>query len=212
MGDKWLTGPDIIRQTAEDVQIIRDRLKAAQDRQKSYADNRRKDLEFEVGDRVFLKLSPWKGVVRFGKRGKLRPRYIGPYEITQRVGAVAYQLALPTELSRVHDVFHVSMLRKYVADPSHILTPYQIPIHEDLTYVEEPVQVLDHRVQQLRNKTISFVKVLWRNHTVEEATWESEQQMHEQYPHLFLVLVSKFRGRNFFVRRVDCNDPKRIID
>ena len=101
MGDKWLIGPDIIRQTAADVQNIRDRLKAAQDRQKSYADTRRKDLEFEVGDWVFMKLSPWKGVVRFGKRGKLRPRYIGSYEITQRVGATAYQLALPIEMSRV---------------------------------------------------------------------------------------------------------------
>ena len=93
MSDKWLTGPEIIRQTAAGDQIIRDKLNAAQDRHKSYADTRRKDLEFGVGDQVFLKLSPWKGVVRFGKRGKLRPRYIGPYEITQRVGAVAYQLA-----------------------------------------------------------------------------------------------------------------------
>ena len=101
------------------------------------------------------------------------------------MGVVAYQLALRTEMSRVHDIFHISMLRKYVADPSHILTPYQLPIREDLTYVEEPVQVLDHRVQQLRNKTIPLVKVLWRNHTVEEATWESEQQMREQYSHLF---------------------------
>ena len=92
---------------------------------------------------------------------------------------------LPPELSRVHDVFHVSMLRKYVADPSHILTPYQLPIREDLTYIEEPVQLLDQRVQQLRNKTIPLVKVLGRNHTVEETTWESEQQMRGQYPHLF---------------------------
>ena len=124
-------------------------------------------------------------MVRFGKRGKLRPRYIGPYEITQRMGAIAYQLALPIEMSRVHDVFHVSMLRKYVADPSHVLTPYQLPIREDLTYIEEPVLVLDQRVQQLHNKTIPLVKVLWRNHTVEETTWESEQQMREQYSYLF---------------------------
>ena len=101
------------------------------------------------------------------------------------MGVVAYQLALPTEMSRVHDVFHVSMLRKYVANPSHILTPNQLPFREDLTYIEEPVQVLDQRVQQLRNKTIPLVKILWRNHTIEKATWESEQQMREQYPHLF---------------------------
>ena len=93
----------------------------AQDRQKSYADNQRKDLEFDVGDWVFLKLFPWKGVVHFGKRGKLTPRYIGPFEVTERVGPVAYRLALPMELSRIHDVFHVSMLRKYISNPSHIL-------------------------------------------------------------------------------------------
>ena len=104
----------------EKIKVVRDRLKAAQSRQKSYADVRMKDLEFQVGDWVFLKLSPWKGVVRFGKRGKLSPRNIGPYEIIERVGSLAYQLALPPELARIHNVFHVSMLRKYIADPSHV--------------------------------------------------------------------------------------------
>ena len=103
------------------VNIIRVRLKAAQDRQKSYADKRRKDLELEVEDQVFLKLSPWKGVVRFGKRGKLSPRYIGPFEIVERIGPVAYRLDLPKELSRVHNVFHISILRKYISDPSHVI-------------------------------------------------------------------------------------------
>jgi hypothetical protein len=138
-----------------------------------------------VGDQVFLKLSPWKGVVRFGKRGKLSPRYIGPYEITERVGPVAYRLRLPPELSRIHDVFHVSMLRKYVADPSHILQEQPISLKKDLTYEEEPVQLLDRREQVLRNKTISLVKVLWRSQQVEEATWEPEDQMRQRYPHLF---------------------------
>nr|XP_011462115.1 PREDICTED: uncharacterized protein LOC105350846 [Fragaria vesca subsp. vesca] len=154
-------------------------------RQKSYADVRRRDLEFQVGDWVFLKLSPWKGVVRFGKRGKLSPRYIDPYEIIERVGSLAYRLALPPELSRIHNVFHVSMLRKYIADPSHVLQEQPISLTRDLTYEEEPVQILDRKEQVLRNKTIPLVKVLWRSHQVEEATWESEEQMMQQYPYLF---------------------------
>ena len=121
------------------VNVIRDRLKAAQDWQKSYADKSRKDLEFEVEDRVFLKLSPWKGVVRFGKRGKLNPRYIGPFEIAERIGQVAYRLDLPEELSRVHSVFHISMLRKYISDPSHVLETPEIELRDDLSYEEQPV-------------------------------------------------------------------------
>ena len=103
------------------MKVVRDNLKIARDRQKSYADNRRRDLQFEIGDRVFLKISPWKGVLRFGRRGKMRPRYIRPYEIISIVGPIAYKLKLPPELSRIHDTFHVSMLRKYILDPSHVL-------------------------------------------------------------------------------------------
>ncbi|KAI5334174.1 hypothetical protein L3X38_024307 [Prunus dulcis] len=184
-GESRLDVTDDVEQTKEQVKIIRERLKTAQDRQKSYADNRRKDLQFKVGDWVFLKLSPWKGVVRFRKRGKLSPRYIGPYEVVERVGPVAYRLALPLDLSRLHDVFHVSMLRKYISDPSHVLEEQPIELKEDLTYVEQPVQILDRKMQVLRSREIPFVKVLWRSHTVEEATWEPEDQMREQYPYLF---------------------------
>ncbi|KAL6125247.1 hypothetical protein ACLB2K_073306 [Fragaria x ananassa] len=120
VGKKYTLDKLAVLYANEKIKVVRDRLKAAQSRQKSYADIRRKDLEFQVGDWVFLKLSPWKGVVRFGKRGKLSPRYIGPYEIIVRVGSLAYRLALPSELSRIHNVFHVSMLRKYIADPSHV--------------------------------------------------------------------------------------------
>ena len=134
---------------------------------------------------MFLKLSPWKGVMRFGKRGKLSPRYIGPYEITERIGPVAYRLALPPELSRVHDVFHVSMLRKYMPDPSHVLEYQPVELDEDLTYEEQPVQILDRKEQKLRSRSIPIVKVLWRSQTVEEATWEPEEQMRAQYPYLF---------------------------
>ena len=119
---------------------------------------------------VFLRISPWKGVLRFGKRGKLSPRYIGPYRIVERIGEVAYRLELPSDLDRIHDVFHVSMLRKYIPDHSHVLKEQPVEIQNNLTYEEEPVQILDRREQVLRNKTIPLVKVLWRSHTVEEAT------------------------------------------
>ena len=136
-----------------------------------------------------------KGVLRFGKRGKLSPRYIGPYRIIERIGEVAYRLELPSDFDRIHDVFHVSMFRNYIPDPSHVLTEQLVEIQENLTYEEEPVQILDRQEQVLRNKTIPLVKVLWRSHTVEEATWEHEEQMKRHYPHLFdagtNVLISR---------------------
>ena len=119
---------------------------------------------------VFLRISPWKGVLRFGKCGKLSPRYIRPYRIVERIGEVAYRLEFPSDLDRIHDVFHVYMLRKYKPDPSLILIEQPVEIQENLTYEEEPVQILDRLEQVLRNKTIPLVKVLWRSHTVEEAT------------------------------------------
>ena len=185
VGERKLVGSEIVQVTCDKIKVIRDRLKISQDRQKSYADNRRRDLKFEVGDMVFLRISPWKGVLRFGKRGKLSPRYIGPYRIVERIGEVAYRLELPSDLDRIHDVFHVSMLHKYVPDPSHVLTEQPVEIQENLTYEEEPVQILDRREQVLRNKTIPLVKILWRSHSIEEATWELEAQMRHQYPQLF---------------------------
>ena len=156
----FVVGLEIVQVTCDKVKVIRDRLKIAQNRHKSYADNRCRDLEFEVGDMVFLKISPWKGVLRFGKRGKQSPRYIGPYRIVERIGEVGYRLELPSDLDRIHDVFHVSMLSKYIPDPSHVLTEKPVEIQENLTYEEEPMQILDHREQVLRNKTIPLVKVL----------------------------------------------------
>ena len=138
-GKRKLLGPEIVQTTVDKVNVIRARLKAAQDRQKSYADKHRKDLESEVEDRVFLRLSPWKGVVRFGKRGKLSPLYIGPFELVERIGPVAYRLDLPEELSRVHNVFHISMLRKYISDPSHVLETPEIELRDELSYEEQPV-------------------------------------------------------------------------
>ncbi|PKI38846.1 hypothetical protein CRG98_040763 [Punica granatum] len=141
-----------------------------------------------MGDRVFLKVSPWKGIIRFGKKGKLSPRYIGPYEILERIGKVAYLLALPPELSRIHNVFHVSMLRKYIPDPSHVLSYQPVELNEDLTYEEEPVEILDRKERVLRTKRIPLVKVLWKSHSIEEATWEPEDSTRVQYPYIFPIL------------------------
>ena len=134
---------------------------------------------------VFLKVSPWKGVLRFGRRGKLRPRYIGPYEIIARVGPVAYRLDLPQELSKVHNVFHASMFRKYIPDPSHVLRDQPVELKDNLTYKEQPMEIVDRREQILRNKFISLVKVLRGNHGIKETTWELKAQMRSQYPQLF---------------------------
>ena len=123
--------------------------------------------------------------MRFGRRGKLSPRYIGPYEIASKVGLVAYKLKLPLELSRIHDTFHVSMFRKYIQDPSHVLTEQPVQLKENLTYEEIPVQIVDRKDQVLRSKGIPLVKVLWKNHEREAATWEPEVQMCRQYPQLF---------------------------
>ncbi|CAL9020692.1 unnamed protein product [Prunus brigantina] len=120
-------------------------------------------------------LLPWNGVVRFGKQGKLSPRYIGPYKILEHVGLVAYRLALPSELSWLHNVFHVSTLRKYISDPSHVLESQPIELKDDLSYVEQPVHILDWKIQVLRSREIPLVKVMWRSHAVEEATWEPEE-------------------------------------
>ncbi|XP_022880852.1 uncharacterized protein LOC111398132 [Olea europaea var. sylvestris] len=185
VGERKLLGPEYVQITADKVKIIKEKLKIAQDRQKNYADRRRRNTEFDVGDRIFLQLSPWKGVIRFGKQCKLSTRYIGPYEIVEHIDLVAYRLAFPTELSIIHDVFHVSILRKYIPDPYHVLKSQLVELKENLTYVEEPVQILERKKHVLRSKTIPLVKVLWMNHAIEEVIWESEEQMRSQYPQIF---------------------------
>ena len=184
-GIEILEGPEIVQMTAEKINVIKSKLKVAQDRQKSYADQHRREMEFNVGEKVFLRVSPWKGIMRFGNKGKLSPRYIGPYEITEKVGPLAYRLALPPELARIHNVFHVSMLRRYRSDPSHVLKDSEVEISENLSYIEEPVSIVDYRVKQLRRREIPMVKVIWKNHGIEEATWETEEKMRRDYPHLF---------------------------
>ena len=135
----------MVQESSEKIQLIQQRLKAAQDRQKSYADNRRKDLAFEIGEHVFLKVSPTKGVIRFGKQGKLQPRFIGPFEILNQVGDVAYRLALPPSMVAIHPVFHVSMLRKYVHDPTHVISYEYLKLQPNLSFQERPVKILDKK-------------------------------------------------------------------
>ena len=142
-------------------------------------------LEFEVGDHVFLKVMPKRGVVRFDKRGKLSPRVIRPFEILERIDTVAYRLALPPSMSGVHEVFHVSMLREYTPDPAHVVDWGQIEVDTDGTFEEGPVCIVDSCDQVLRRKTVRLVRVLWRHYGVEESTWEREDTMRASYPFLF---------------------------
>ncbi|KAJ9185061.1 hypothetical protein P3X46_004733, partial [Hevea brasiliensis] len=147
VGERKMIGPEIVQQTEEKIRVIKDRLKAALDRQKSYIDLKRRDIEYSVGEKVFLKVSPWKRIMRFGRKGKLSPRFIGPYEVLERVGPLAYRLALPPELEKIHNVFHVSMLRRYRSDPSHVLPVEEIEVNPDLTYEEEPIKILAYEVK-----------------------------------------------------------------
>ena len=131
---------------------------------------KRKDIRYEIDEKVFLKVSPWTKVMRFGKKGKLSPRFISPYEVIEKVGPVAYILELPPDLEKIHNVFHVSMLRRYRSDLSHVISSETIELRPDLTYEEELIENLAREVKELWNKKIMLVKVLWRNHKTEEAT------------------------------------------
>ncbi|KZV28037.1 hypothetical protein F511_29825 [Dorcoceras hygrometricum] len=160
-------------------------MRTAYSRQKSYADGHRCELEFEVGDHVFLKVVPMKGVMRFGRKGKMSPRYIRPFEILERVGTLVYRVALPPHLSTVHNIFHVSTLRKYMSNPSHVLSHEPLKLAPDLTYEERPVGILQRQERILRNRVNSMIKVKWANHTEQEATWETEADLRNLYPELF---------------------------
>lgn len=175
----------MILETTEKIVKIRQRLQAARDRQKSYADVRRKPMEFQVGDRVMLKVSPWKGMIRFGKRGKLNPRYVGPFEIIERIGPVAYKLELPEELSRVHNTFHVSKFKKYLSDETLMISLKEIKIDDKLNFIEEPVEIMDREVKRLKHSRIPIVKVIWNSNRGPEFTWEREDQIRAKYPQLF---------------------------
>ncbi|GJS62819.1 reverse transcriptase domain-containing protein [Tanacetum coccineum] len=186
ISESSLIGPELVQETTDKVVLIKEKLKATRDRQKSYADNRSKSLEFEVGDRVLLKVSLWKGVIRFRNRGKLAPRYVGPFEILERIGPVAYRLRLPEELSSVHDTFHVSNLKKCLADASLHVPLNEIKVDKTLRFVEEPVEIMDREIKKLKRSKIALVKVRWNSKRGSEFTWEREDHMKSKYPQLFV--------------------------
>ncbi|GKF50510.1 hypothetical protein Tco_0146977 [Tanacetum coccineum] len=160
-------------------------MQVARDRQKSYADLKRKLMEFQVGDKVMLKVSPWKGVVRFGKRGKLNPRYVGPFKGLEKVGSVAYKLELPQELSRVHNTFRVSNLKKCYAGQPLAVPLDGLHFDDKLQFVEDPVEIMDREVKRLKQSRILIIKVRWNSKRDPEFTWEHEDQFRKKYPHLF---------------------------
>ncbi|WVZ88944.1 hypothetical protein U9M48_035411 [Paspalum notatum var. saurae] len=194
VGEKVVFGLDMVKEAERQVQEVRNNLKLAQSRQKSYADHRRRELTFEIRDHVYLKVSPIQGLRRFKVKGKLAPRYIGPFRIVDRKGAVAYQLELPAQLSGVHYVFHVSQLKKCLRVPEEQIPLEEVDTQEDLTYSEYPVKILEVSERVTRNKKIKMCKVQWKHHTEAEATWEREDDLKTEYPHLFFLLKS--RGRD----------------
>jgi hypothetical protein len=165
--------------------MIRENLRIAQSRQKSYADNRRRLLEFNEGNHVHLKVSPIRGMRRFKVKGKLSPRFIGPFRVFRRAGEMAYQLELPDNLSNVHNVFHVSQLKKCLRVPEEQLPMEDLSVQDHLTYVEYPIKILDTLTRVTRNKVIKMCKVQWSHHGENEATWEREEELSIDFPHLF---------------------------
>jgi hypothetical protein len=173
-GEKMIFGSDLIEEIEAIVSRIQDNLRATKSHQESYANKRRRPLEFEVGNHVYLKVLPMKGMKRFGVKGKLAHRYIGPFSILEKWGSVAYKLELPPSLAGVHDIFHVSQLKKCLKVPMDVVLPDVTPLEADVTYLEHPIKILGQKDCVTRHKRIKFFKVQWRNHTEEEATWKSE--------------------------------------
>jgi hypothetical protein len=165
--------------------MVRENLRVAQSRQQSYVDHRRRELSFEVRDFVYLKVSPMRGLHHFNVRGKLAPRFIGPFKILEKRGEVAYQLELRSQLSNGHDVFHVSQLKKCLHVPEEQLPMEDLDTKEDLSYQEYPVKILETSERVTRNKRIKMCKVQWSHHTEEEATWEREEELKAEFPSFF---------------------------
>ena len=158
-GERKVFGPDLVTEAEEEVKVIQTNLKTAQSRQKSYADKRRKSLQFNVGDFVYLRVSPTRGVQRFGIKGKLAPRYVGPFEIIEACGPVAYRIRLPSQLAAIHDVFHISQLKKCIKVPTEIIKPQDIEIESDLSYTEYPIKILDTKERSTRREKAKMYKI-----------------------------------------------------
>jgi hypothetical protein len=191
--------PEVWKDVEKHAQTVHESLKIAQSRQKSYADKRRRDLSFEIRDFVYLKVSPMRSTRRFKVKGKLAPRYVRPFKIVNRRGEVTYQLELPPQLSGVHDVFHVSQLKKCLWVPEEQLPMEKLDLVGDLTYSERPVKILDTVERVTHNKIIKMCKVQWSHHTEDEATWEHEEEFRADYPELF-PSASWISWARFFLR------------
>jgi hypothetical protein len=195
-GERKVFGPDILQEAKKQVYMVRENLRVAQSRQKSYADHRRRELSFEVGDFVYLKVSPMRGLRHFKGQGKLAPRFIGQFKIVEKRCEVAYQLELLPQLSDVHDVFHVSQLKKCLRVPEEQL-PMEDLDAKDLSYLEYPIMILETSERVTQNKKIRMCKVQCSHHTEEEATWEREEELKAEFPNFFSD-PSESRGRYSF--------------
>ncbi|GJX56283.1 hypothetical protein Tco_0286180 [Tanacetum coccineum] len=188
VGEVQLTGPEIVHETTKKIVHIKPRIQASRDR-KSYADLKRKPMEFQVGDKVMLKVSPWKEVVHFGKQGKLNLRYVGPFKVLEKVRSISYKLELPQELSEVHNTFHASNLKNWDANEPLAILLDRLHIDDKLHFVEEPVVIIDCGIKRLKQIRILIFKVDgggWGNsRRGPEFTWEREDQFRKKYPHLF---------------------------
>jgi hypothetical protein len=186
LGEKVIIGLDLVNEAEATVRRIQDNLKATKSRQESYTNKRRRPLEFDVGNHVYLMVSPTKDVKRFGVKGKLSPHYIGSFPILEKCGNVTYKLELPQLLAEVHDIFHVSQLKKCLKAPMDVVLPEVTPLEADLIDPEHPIKILDQKSCVTRQKMIKFFKIQSSNHTAEEATWESEDFLHSDHPNFKL--------------------------
>jgi hypothetical protein len=186
LGEKVIFGPDLVEEAEVIVRRIQENLKAVKSCQETYANKRHRPLKFEVRDHVYLRVSPMKGVKRFGVKGKLAPRYIRPFRILEKCGSVAYKLDLPPSLAGVHDIFHVLQLKKCLKAPVDVVLPEVTPLETDLSYREHPTKVLDQKDCVTRRKTIKFFNIQWSNHSEEEATWKSEDILCSCHPDFVL--------------------------
>ncbi|XP_028099051.1 uncharacterized protein LOC114298640 [Camellia sinensis] len=199
VGDRPLLGPELVQETTKNVKLIQQRLKTTQSRQKSYADVRRRYREYEVGDHMFIKMTPMKGQTRFDVKGKLALRCVRPYEILEKINPVTYRVALPLVMENMHNVFHVSILRDYLRDPLHVIELTHVLLKDDYTYEERPMQIINRQIKRLRNKDIPLVKVNWQNHKRTYATWETEEEMMKRYPEVFPLDLVLFQNEGVSV-------------
>nr|GFB91234.1 putative reverse transcriptase domain-containing protein [Tanacetum cinerariifolium] len=190
VGKAQVLGPELIQEMTDKIVQIKQRMQAARDRQKSYADLKCETMEFQLRDKVMLKVSPWKEVVRFGKLGKLNPRYVGPFKVLEEIGKVSYKLDLPEELSRVHNTFHISNLKKCHADEPLAVPLDGLHFDDKLHFVKEPVEIVDREVKRLKRSRIPLIKVRLNSKRGLEFTWEREDQFRKRYPHLFAKTAS----------------------